>query len=128
MGSCEVPPEVCTFIYQPVCGCDGKTYGNECDARSNGISVASEGACEDEDPKTCGGLLGLLCDKDQFCSFPLEAMCGAADQTGICVTAPEACTQQYDPVCGCDGKTYGNACTAASYGVSVASVGECATE
>ncbi|MEY4541061.1 MAG: hypothetical protein RLZZ306_2818 [Bacteroidota bacterium] len=36
-----------------------------------------------------------------------------------------ACTLQYDPVCGCNGKTYGNACAADASGIRVVYKGEC---
>lgn len=35
------------------------------------------------------------------------------------------CTQQYDPVCGCNNKTYGNACVAQCSGITDFKPGEC---
>ncbi len=45
-GVCTVKPEVCPLIFRPVCGCDGKTYGNACAAWYAGASIDYEGACK----------------------------------------------------------------------------------
>ena len=36
---------VCIEIYQPVCGCDQKTYPNSCYAGINGLTQWTEGEC-----------------------------------------------------------------------------------
>jgi hypothetical protein len=124
-GFCEVIPEVCPAIYDPVCGCDGTTYGNACEANMVGVSVAASGECEPAGGNACGGLLGLACAEGEFCDYPPDAFCGAADATGTCTAMPDACDAVLAPVCGCDEVTYDNACSAAAASVSILSEGEC---
>lgn len=115
IGTCMAMPSGCPRILDPVCGCDGVTYDNDCLANASGQNVRSRGACS-----TVGACFSNLeCGRGQYCAGT------GCDTEGRCAAMPDACPEIYAPVCGCDGNTYGNSCEAGSAGVRVASVGEC---
>jgi hypothetical protein len=45
-GTCEKAPDFCIRMSRPVCGCNGKTYPNECEARHVKVAIDYTGPCK----------------------------------------------------------------------------------
>ncbi|KAL4221641.1 hypothetical protein ACF0H5_019897 [Mactra antiquata] len=112
-GMC-VCPQVCPKFYTPVCGDDGNTYRNDCEMRKEAcrlnkdIDMVRSGECNEDIDSGSGEGSGMDCEEslcEQFggtCYLDMEG-----NPTCSC---DFSCDAIRSPVCGSDGKTYGNKC------------------
>jgi hypothetical protein len=143
---------VCTMEYNPMCGKDGKTYGNPCLMGAAAVEMAHEGECTAADkPVVCTMEYAPVCGTDgqtygNFCSLQssdagflftgscednkakltcTEITVSTGSATSIVENTDKVCTRDYVPVCGKDGKTYSNACVMDAAGVEFSAEGAC---
>ncbi len=148
-GICQPAGGGCLTVSQPVCGCDGKTYDNDCVRINAGVLKASDGACATGSGGAGGGggaggtgglsgtggvtgtggtgalcapFLAMNCPAGYFCDIP-GCVNDAAGNS--CVLIAQSCPAVMQPVCGCDGKLYSNDCERQRAQVRKANDGAC---
>lgn len=98
----EVDPTAsCPRVVDPVCACNMITFQNECQARNAGWTSITPGPC------------------------PIKEACRSDLLASALDNIDYQCAAIYQPVCGCDGNTYSNYCSAIGNGVLAWAPGRC---
>jgi hypothetical protein len=100
-GACALAPFECDNTYDPVCGCDGVIYWNDCLRQRDGISSSVPGQCTGGAPfSICGGPGRVLCPSpDAVCSNLARGPGDGCEppRNGLCWVLPDNCPSDAGP-------------------------------
>ena len=91
-GRCLPRPSMCSPAFQPVCGCNGVTYWNDCLRRERRIEARVDGECSGSGAMTCAGSPAACPDPEASCALLLPPTSDCTSQAvGACWVVPTTC-------------------------------------
>lgn len=89
LGNCAHKPMACGTTLEPVCGCNGVNYWNDCYRKERGITSAVAGECAA--PITCSAAAGCSAFAASCALLLASTSSCSAIPSGVCWVLPSTC-------------------------------------